>query len=136
MHNFRFAAPVLALLASAAVVSGCTDDASLRVENHSDFDIVDLRVAAVGTTSWGSNLLGSDSLQPNEAITIGVACDTYDAQLFDETGVECDIHNLDLCANDSLWVIDNNTCSVFAAAKAAREAAAKAAAQTAAPAAK
>jgi len=101
MHPFRIAAPVFALLASAAVLSGCTsDNASLRVENHSDFDIIDLRVTSVGSSSWGPNLLGSNSLQPNETITLGVSCGTYDAQLTDDSNVMCEVHDLDLCAND------------------------------------
>jgi hypothetical protein len=134
MHNFRFAAPVFALLASAAVMSGCTDDATLKVDNQSDFSIVDLRVAPVGTTTWGANLLSDGDLQPGETITLGVSCDTYDAQLIDETNVTCTIQDLDLCANDSLWVIRNDTCTAFQAAAKAR-AAAKAAAQGSAPAA-
>jgi hypothetical protein len=103
-------------------------DASLRVENRSSFAIEDLRVTPAGTSSWGGNLLGGDVLASGESITVDVVCDTYDAMLIDEDGVTCHLQNVDLCFSDASWIIRDDTCSVFGAAKAAREAAAKAAA--------
>jgi hypothetical protein len=137
MNNLRLIASVFAVVTSVAAV-GCTDDngdvvidpgpdSSLRVQNQSDFSIVELRVTSVGSSTWGPNLLGNDDLRPDESITLGVVCDRYDALLVDEDGVDCEVHDLDLCLNDATWVIHNNTCSVFGAAKAAREAAAAAA---------
>jgi hypothetical protein len=126
-------------MTSVAAV-GCSDDdggvivdpgpdASREVQNQSDFSIVELRVTSVGSSTWGPNLLGNDVLLPDESITLGVACDRYDALLVDEDGVDCELQDLDLCLNDATWVIHNNTCGVFGAAKAAREAAAAAAAK-------
>ena len=57
-----------------------------------------------------------------------VNCSTYDAKLIDETGVSCEVDDLDLCLNDAVWVIRNDTCTAFSAAAKAR-AEAKAAAQ-------
>jgi hypothetical protein len=118
-------------LCSLALVGCTTDsgpDATLRVQNSSDFSIIDLRLTSVGSSSWGPNLLGNNPLDPGDSLTLGVNCDTYDAMLVDESNVTCELHDLDLCLNDSDWIIRNNTCTVFAAAQAAREAAAKAAA--------
>jgi hypothetical protein len=133
MTTLRSLACVAAALGSLAI-AGCTTssgpDATLRVQNSSDFEIVELHLVSVGNPNWGPNLLGNDSLRPGESITLGVNCDFYDALLIDETDVECKLYDLDLCLNDADWVIRNNTCTVFAAAKAAREAAAKAAAST------
>jgi hypothetical protein len=103
-------------------------DATLRVQNQSDFAIEELRVTSVGSSSWGPNLLGGDVLLTGESITVNVACDTYDAMLVDQDGVTCELNSISLCFNDAAWIIRNNTCTVFGAAKAAREAAAKAAA--------
>jgi hypothetical protein len=127
MNKLGLLAPLLAIVAAA---SGCTSDgnsdATLTVTNKSDFSIVELYVTQVDNPDWGRNLLGGDELLPDEHTTLGVACDFYDAKLIDEDNVDCEVHDLDLCANDADWVIRNNTCPVFGAARAAREAAAKA----------
>jgi hypothetical protein len=142
MRSLRISVYVLAALAAAALATGCSaegeviiddpPDGSLRVENQSDFAIVELRVTSVGNPSWGPNLLSGDVLLPGEALTLEVQCDVYDALLVDEDGVDCELEGIDLCLNDADWIIRNSTCSVFGAAKAAREAAAKAAAEASA----
>jgi hypothetical protein len=132
MQNIRLFACVVAALGSIAV-AGCTSssngpDASLHVQNSSDFAIVEIHVTSVGSTTWGPNLISGDILAPGETLTVDVSCGTYDALLVDEDGVDCQLHSVDLCFNNAAWVIRNNTCTVFGAAKAAREAAAAAAA--------
>jgi hypothetical protein len=117
MISLRFITPVLAALGSIALATGCADDntdATLRVSNQSDFSIVEIHVTQVGNPNWGPNLLDS-ALSPSDSVTLGVTCDTYDALLVDETGVDCEVHDLDLCANDADWVIHNDTCAVFGA---------------------
>jgi hypothetical protein len=113
-------------------VTGCSDgssgpDATLEVQNASDFSIVEIHVTSVGSSTWGPNLISGDVLAPGESLTIDVTCDTYDALLVDSDGVDCQLHSVSLCFNDASWVIQNNTCSVFGEAKARREAEAKAA---------
>lgn len=107
--------------------AGCasSDDGGgrLRVRNDSDFAIIEIRVTSVGSTTWGPNLISGDILAPDEVLTIDVSCDHYDALLTDESGAQCTVSDLDLCFNTADWVIRNDTCPVFAAAKAAREAA-------------
>jgi hypothetical protein len=123
--DLRLVVSLAAALGSAALVAGCSDsasDASLRVENQSDFDIVELHVTSVGSSTWGSNLLGGNPLAPGSSVVIGVSCDTYDALLVDDSGVDCQLHSVDLCLNDAAWIIQNDTCTTFGAAKAAREA--------------
>lgn len=125
MNNLRVFTTLFAAF-GAATVAGCTStsDASLRVENRSDFAIVQIHVTPVGKASWGPNLLAGDTLEPGETIVLGADCGTYDALLVDEAGVDCEVDAIDLCLNDATWVIRNNTCTVFGAAKAARDAAA------------
>jgi hypothetical protein len=111
-------------------VAGCSDtddnNAQLHVHNNSDFSIVEIHVTSIGSTTWGENLISGQTLAPKDSLTIDVSCGTYDALLVDQQGVDCQVHNIELCGNHADWVIDNTTCTVFGAAKAAREAAAKA----------
>src|SRR6185436_865514 len=92
-------------------------------ENRSDFSIVEIHVTSVGASTWGPNLIAGDVLAPGESLTLGVSCGFYDALLVDAAGVDCQLHDLDLCLNDADWIIHNDTCVSFGAAKAAREAA-------------
>ncbi len=112
--------------AEGSITTGPIDDSSLRVQNQSDFVIEEVYLTSVGSSTWGPNRLGGDALFPDETLTLGVSCGNYDALLVDEDGIDCEIRNLDLCLNDALWVIRNNTCTVFGAA--AKERAEKAAA--------
>lgn len=123
MRNLRTIACVIAAL-GAITVAGCDDDdddAELNVHNNSDFDIVEIHVTSVGSTTWGPNLIGGDVLHPGESLEIDVDCGFYDVLLIDSAGVDCELHDLDLCFTEADWVIENETCAVFGAAKAARE---------------
>lgn len=124
MLTTRFLAPALAALVTASLGAGCAvqgdgiADATLEVANDSDFVIEELYLTDVNSSSWGANLLRGDVLFPDESIVLAVDCGYYDALLVDEDGVDCELYDLDLCLNDALWVINNNTCSVFGAKKA------------------
>lgn len=128
----RIFASVCALVGSLAL-GACTSDASLRVSNQSDYALVDIRVTQVDNPDFGPNLISGDTLEPGESITIGVDCDTYDAEITADDGYICSLHAVDLCLNDADWVIDND-CGFVASAKgkARADAAAKAKATTAA----
>jgi hypothetical protein len=141
MQTLRSFACTLAALGSAIIASGLATgcvadsgpDATITVFNDSDFTIVELNLVPNFASTWGSDLLRGNDLLPDEQITLAVDCGTYDARLIDEDDVECKLFDLDLCLNDADWVIHNNTCTVFGAARAAREAAKKAAAEAATP---
>lgn len=107
-------------LALSFAVGACTSDSTLHVDNESDFVITDMYVADVNSSSWGPNLLGVDGLNPGEELALNVSCGTYDVQLIDETGVTCEVDDLDLCLNDAVWVIHNDTCAAFREAAAAK----------------
>jgi hypothetical protein len=128
MRNVLLALAISCTLAACTTSSG--PDATLSVDNQSDFQIVELYLTDVGSSTWGPNLLSSGALNPGETLQLGVNCSTYDAKLIDETNVSCEVDNLDLCLNDSLWTITNNTCTAFS--NVAKERAAKRAAEAAA----
>jgi hypothetical protein len=107
----------LCLATSACVIAD--GDSSLRVSNDSDFEIHEMYVTPVSSSSWGRDLLGSDILFPGDTMYLEIDCGTYDAMLIDETGAVCEVLNLDLCFDDADWVIRNNSCGVFEARAAA-----------------
>lgn len=118
--------------ASALAVGACGGggssgpDATLTVTNSSDFALTEIYLTDVGNSSWGPNLISGDVLLPDEHLTLGVNCSTYDALIVDESGVDCEVDNIDLCLNNADWVITNSTCPVFGVAKELRDSAAKA----------
>lgn len=123
MQNLRILAS-LALALGSVAIPGCSDNGgTLHVRNESDFPIVEIRVTSVGSSTWGPNLISGDTLDPGTSLTIDVSCDRYDALLTDDSGAQCTVHDLDLCANSADWIIQNDDCPVFAAALAARQAA-------------
>ena len=126
MRNVLFGLAVSLSLVACTTTSG--PDATLSVDNQSDFAITEIYLTDVGSSTWGPNLISGDTLNPGETLRLGVDCSTYDAKLIDETGVSCEVDDLDLCLNDSVWVIRNDTCSAFSSV-AKQRAAAKAAAQ-------
>lgn len=117
------------LAATAVLAPGCLivadDDSSLTVVNDSDFVIEEINVTEVDSLSWGPNLI-PEALFPGEEVEISLDCDVYDARLIDEDGVECYIDGIDLCFDDALLRVRNNSCSVWGIAKQQREAAAAA----------
>jgi hypothetical protein len=118
MKIHRLLVPALATCLAFSTV-GCvitTDDATLTIVNDSDYTINEIYLTDVGSSTWGVNLLRGDVLFPDEEFTLGVSCDYYDALIIDDTGVRCEVRDLDLCLNDSEWFFRNNTCTVFNAA--------------------
>ena len=115
------------LAATAVLAPGCLivadDDSSLTVINDSDFVIEEINVTEIDNDDWGPNLI-PEALFPGEEVEISLDCDIYDARLIDEDNVECFIDGIDLCFDDALWHVRNNSCSVWEAAKKAREEAA------------
>jgi hypothetical protein len=110
------------LLTLSAAAPGClivTDDdgdATLEVVNESDFEIWELYLTEVDNRDWGPNLLRGDTLYPDESILLtDIDCDFYDVQMVDETDAVCEVYEVDLCLNDAVWVVRNNTCTVWEA---------------------
>lgn len=110
----------LAAAVTAATLGGCVisdddpSDSTLTVANESSYWLEELHLAHVNDPSWGPDLI-SGALAPGEEIVIyDIACGRYDVLVVDETGVECELANLDLCFDDDLWIIDDLTLDICA----------------------
>ncbi len=123
MINHRQLGSVLAVGLAVLVTTACSGDdnviagTSLVVDNQSDFTITEVHLVPVGSSTFGDNLLRGQVLLPGQSLLLGIPCDTYDAQVTDEQGVNCELRSIDLCLNNATWVILNTTCAVFGAAK-------------------
>ena len=102
-------------------------DSTLLIVNESDFVIEEIYITDVNASGWGPDLTGGDVLFPEEEILLtDLPCDFYDVLMVDETGLECEVLDIDLCFDDATWVVTNDTCDVFAAELKRRAAAAAA----------
>jgi hypothetical protein len=91
-------------------------DSTLLVVNESDFVIEEIYITDVDASGWGPDLTRGDVLFPDEEMLLtDLPCDFYDVLMVDETGLECEVLDIDLCFDDATWVITNDTCDVFAA---------------------
>jgi len=91
----------------AVAIAGCSDSGdsgTLHVRNNSDFEIVNIQVTPVDSSTWGPNLIDGEVLRPGQSLIIDVSCDRYDALLTDDSGAQCTVRDLDLCASTADWV--------------------------------
>jgi hypothetical protein len=109
-------AAVAALSLGACVVSDDDDDSSstLTVENRSSYWIDELHIAHVSDPSWGPDLVDGSLAPGDDAVIYDIACGRWDVMVVDETGVQCELNNLDLCFDDGVWTIDDVTLDVCA----------------------
>ena len=108
---------VLGAILLASTAAGCVaseGDSSLTIANRSSYFIEEIHLAEVSDPTWGPDLIAG-ALAPGQDLTIlGIDCGTYDVLVVDETGVDCQLSNIDLCFDDEAWVIDDFTLDVCA----------------------
>ncbi|MCA9670708.1 MAG: hypothetical protein KC503_34160 [Myxococcales bacterium] len=98
---------VLLVFALLFVLANTSCDSSLTLINQSDYSIVDVRLAPVGTVSWGPNLAGGE-IPPGGSLTIDfIDCGDYDVRIIDDTNTECVLPSLRLCFENADWYITN-----------------------------
>ncbi len=108
---------LLALVAPLTLAAGCVvsdGDSSLTLYNDSSYALYEVYLAEETDETWGSNLLGAPLFPGQDLVIVDIDCGTYDVLVVDETGVECELANLDLCLDDDGWVIDDLTLDVCA----------------------
>lgn len=106
---------VAILLASTAV--GCVaseGDSSFTIANRSSYFLEEIHLAEVSDPTWGPDLIAGALAPGQDLIITGIDCGTYDVLVVDETGVDCELSNIDLCFDDDGWVIDDFTLDVCA----------------------
>ena len=125
MSGFRTLV-IASTIALAAALTGCFiisssddggggGDSTLTLHNSSSFVITSIQVAHVDNPDWGPNLLPGRALHPGEELLVtNIDCGTYDVRVVDETGVDCELHGIELCFSDEVWTIDDtmlDTCA-------------------------
>jgi hypothetical protein len=111
-----FVGAVAATMALGACVVSEGDDGSstLTVSNDSSYYIDELHFAHVNDPSWGPDLVDGSLAPGEDAIIYDIACGRYDVMVVDETGVQCELNNLDLCFDDGHWRITDLTLDICA----------------------
>lgn len=116
----RLGTSALAFAAFAALSTGCiieTDDgdSDFTIYNDSDYTLIEINLAPVGSSSWGANLISGDVLLPDESITIvNIECGTYDIRVIDDLESDCVLANVDLCFDSDGWTVDNTILDICA----------------------
>lgn len=103
-----------ALATSAAGCVASDGGSDFTVSNRSSYFLNEIHLAPVDSTTWGPDLLPGDLAPGEDLVITSIACDTYDVLVVDETGVDCELHNVDLCFDSDSWVIDDVTLDVCA----------------------
>ena len=105
------------LLALSLGLAACAADdpsadpdptSTLTIENDSSYTFIEINLSPIDQTSWGSDLLGSDVLEPGELLELSrIECDVYDIRIIDEEGDTCVLDTVDLCLDNAVWRIDD-----------------------------
>ena len=81
---------------------------NLTIKNASSFSFIEIYISPVGEAIWGPELLGSDVLEPGDEVEFSnIDCDSYDIRIVDEDADECIVDNIDLCADEATWTIND-----------------------------
>ncbi len=82
-------------------------DSTVTIVNKSKWDIHHLFISSVEDEEWGADQLGEHVLESGTAYELhGIPCDVYDVKLVDEDGDECEVAEVELCADEETWVIN------------------------------
>jgi hypothetical protein len=107
-------AAIVAMALGGCVVVEDDGDSTLTVSNRSSYWIEELHLANVNDPSWGPDLVDGALAPGEDAIIVDIECGRYDVMVVDETGVECELSNLELCFDAGQWVIDDLTLDICA----------------------
>lgn len=103
------------LLATAAAGCVASDgDSTFTVANRSSYFIEEIHLAEVSDPNWGPDLIVGALAPGEDLIVTRIECGTYDILVVDETGVDCELQNIELCFDNDSWVIDDVTLDVCA----------------------
>lgn len=113
--------PLLPLALTAALATGAAgcvissgDDSSFTIVNDSSYVLYEVYIAEVSDPTWGPNLAPAPLFPGDELVVVDIDCGTYDVLVVDDTGLECELRNVDLCFDDDYWYITDFTLDVCA----------------------
>jgi hypothetical protein len=81
-------------------------DASVTIQNQSDWEIHQFFLSSADNDDWGPDQLRNDVIGKGKSFKLnGIPCDTYDVKLVDEDGDECVVKGVDICSKGATWTI-------------------------------
>lgn len=90
----------LAILASAVSVPAQSAYYSLRMENHTGYDIYELRLSSVNDPSWERDLLGAGVFEDGNSFTITqISPGRYDIAFVDQDADVCVLNDVPIFSN-------------------------------------
>jgi hypothetical protein len=96
---------LVAILASAIPVAAQSSHFSLRMENHTGYDIRVLRVSSVSDPNWGRDILGTSILEYGSSFTVtNIPPGYYDIKFVDQDRDVCVLHNVAIFS-DLNWTL-------------------------------
>jgi hypothetical protein len=116
----RLGTSALALAAFAALSTGCIiesddGDSDFTIYNASNYTLIEINLAPVGSRNWGPNLISGEVLLPDESITIvNIECGTYDIRVIDDLESDCVLGNVNLCFDSDGWTVDDTILDICA----------------------
>jgi hypothetical protein len=115
LASSALALAAVAVLSTACIIESDDGDSDFTIYNESSYIIDEINLAEVSQDTWGPDLLRGDPLFPGDSLTIvSIECGRYDVRVTDETGVRCELGNIDLCFDSDGWVVDDLTLDVCA----------------------
>ncbi|UXI69962.1 hypothetical protein [Tahibacter amnicola] len=83
-------------------------DSQVTFQNNSDWAIDQLYFSRASSNHWGTDQLGKTTVGSGDSFTLTqIPCGSYDVKLVDEDGDQCEITNVQLCAESHTWAISD-----------------------------
>jgi len=106
------AAILVATTAASCVIDD--GDSTFTISNRSSYYLEEIHLAEVSQQTWGPDLIPGALAPGQDLVITNITCGTYDILVVDETGVQCQLSNIDLCFDADGWTVDDFTLNVCA----------------------
>jgi hypothetical protein len=91
---------ILAILASGVSAPAQSTFYNLRMENHTGYNMYELRLSSVNDPSWERDLLGAGVFEDGNTFTVTrISPGRYDIAFVDEDADVCVLHNVPIFSN-------------------------------------
>ena len=97
-----------AFAAVPLVASTGLQKASIKINNKSEWDIHELYLSPHESNKWGPDQLGDRVIKSGTSFTLtDIPCGEYDVKVVDDDGDACEIENIPMCQDHSVWDLTN-----------------------------